>query len=302
MKINPIFAVIIAAALLLTVFGAGSFLAEAKDNIYNYNGAVAASSFDVGAPIVYSVTLAEKDGVLTNCDKDGQGTWQGSGAGRWFQTRYSPDTEHYCQSYTYFNARSIRVNIDGKSVANFYYYPAEGTYADAGIGMISPLPSVGAVCCFAVQGSCSVCSDQNNAGTQSQRAFLFGKRVAAQTSISGSNLFTLSIPQNLAAGSHDVEIAYFAETIKGSGNTETPEMGISLGGWTYGDQNQRINHIDTFEVNVVGGAMPPDDDGTVAPPPVAPPGDLPQFDTSLVAVLAVAAGAYFVYSMYLKKK
>jgi len=291
MKINPIFAVIIAAALLLTVFGAGSFLAEAKDYIYDYNGGIAATSLEAGVPIVYSVTLAEKGGILTNCDKNGMGT------------RISPDTEHYCQSYTYFNARSIRVNIDGNQVANFYYYPANGTYVDAGIGITSPLPSVGAVCCFAAPGACSVCADQNNAGTQSQRAFLFGKRVAAQTSISGSSLFTLSIPQNLAAGEHDVEIAYFAETVKGANdNSFTPEMNIRLNGWTYGDQNQRINHIDTFEVNVVGGTMPPDDDGTVAPPPVAPPGDLPQFDTSLVAVLAVAAGAYFVYSMYLKKK
>jgi hypothetical protein len=293
MKINPIFAVIIAAALLLTVFGTGSFLAEAKDNIYDYNGGIAASSLEAGAPIVYSVTLAEKDGILTNCDKNGMGN------------RISPDTEHYCQSYTYFNARSIRVNIDGKSVANFYYYPADGTYADAGIGISTPLPSVGAVCCFNVPGACGVCADQNSAGTQFHRAFLFGKRVAAQTSISGSNLFTLTIPQNLAAGSHNVEIAYFAETYKGApggGNTGIPEQGIVLNGWTYGDQNQRINHVDTFEVNVVGGTTPPDDDGTVAPPPVAPPGDLPGFNTSLVTLAGIGIAAYIIYRIYLKRK
>lgn len=281
MKTNPLVFVVIAAAIIFTVAGTGSFLAEAKDNNYDYVP-VYSSELQAGVPMRVSIRLDEINRGLVDCDKNGMGN------------RVSPDTTHFCQSYTYFNARSIRVSVDGNVITNLYYYPDESTYATSGVQFSTPLPSVGPVCCYQVQGACSVCADQVSAGTTKHRAFIFGRNVAAQTSLDGTTLFSVVIPQNLSAGVHNVELAYYAETIKGSGdNTYTPDMGMKLNGWTYGDQNQRFNHVENFAVTIVGdgqGTLQPD--GTVAPPAT---------DNTYLYLLGAAAVLFAIYMMRKKR-
>lgn len=237
---------ILALAALVTVAGIGSFLlTDAKDIYYNYV-AYAPVSVKSGEAIQFTVKLAEKNGILKNCI-----------------TPAPPQSNqlypNYCSSFTYFNARSIRVLIDGTETQDFYFYPASLN----GSTLSSPLNDMGAVSCFGAISPCSVTADQNNANLQYHRAYFFGKHMNPQTSLDGGILFTLSIPESLQSGMHTIEVNYFAETTAfPNDNTISAEYYARLGGQQFGDNNNRFNYYEKFQVNITG--TPP------IPPPIVP--------------------------------
>lgn len=272
--------VIIIAAALLFVFvfpGAFSFFNQ-KDGFYD-QVMTAPASIAYGEPIAVSIQLKEKpEKGITNCDINGMGN------------RVTPDTTHFCQSYTYFNARSIRVKIDGEEQMNFYYYPIVENKT-----LITQFSPVGAVCCLNTCGmACSVCQDQNIAGLQSDRAYFFSPGLLPpRTSLDGKNLFTLNIPNTLKDGTHNVEVYFFEETIRGSNdNTCVPPYGAREGGTMFGDQNQEYNYYYSFNVNVTGQPVvtPPTNQngGTSQPPEQAT-------NYALIGIALVAAFAFWKY-------
>lgn len=240
MKKNEIYlGLIVLAAFLLVVYGAGSFFREPGDEYYDYI-ATYTSTVQAGQPISYTVRLSGGN-WLKDCDKNGMGP------------RISPDTAHYCDSFTYFNARSFRVRIDGTEVANLYNYPS----AVVGASISTSLPDIGPVCCYAACGPCSVCSDQEANGQQNERAYLFGVNVPPQTAIDGQELFTLTIPNSLPPGNHTVEIQYFAETANyKKDNTCANAYSARLAGQQSGDQNNRYDYYDSFVVEIPGVSTP----------------------------------------------
>jgi hypothetical protein len=307
---------LVVGALILLLFGgfslAGAFSFFSQKDAYYDHEVTATQSVTYGQPIDISIKLQEKPGgSLSLCDINGQGN------------RISPDTLHYCQSYTYFNARSIRVKIDGEETLNFYYYPANSN------GLATPLQDVGAVCCLDTCGSpCSVCADQNNAGTQYHRAYIYASGIIPpQQTISGQNLFSLSIPQTLPDGVHNVELFFFEETIKGANdNTCTPVSQIRKGGNQYGDQNEEYNYYYAFTINVSGqpNYVPPTNQTVgnetlppanyTAPPPVnytppsntpptytPPSGNPPASQSSVIGILGLAIAAIVFWKVVLRR-
>lgn len=231
--------IVLAAVLLGGTSLSGFFAQEPQDSYYNYVPS-ATSTVQPGVPITFQVKLMEKGAILTDCDRYGM------------NGRISPDTAHFCSSFTYLNARSIRVSLDDQEVVNFAAYPLNSASS-----LSTPLPYIGPVSCYGAISPCSVTRDQENNHEEWHRAYLFGKSLPPQTSLNNTILFTLVVPQNLTAGMHTVEVAYFAETTAhANDNTISPEYLARVGGQQYGNQNEKLNHIERFSVNVSGSPVP----------------------------------------------
>jgi len=242
---------ILALAAIITVVGVGSFLLNTTpDQLYDYT--LAPIQYAPGQPINITVTLREKAGnPVTNCPTDYAKIKD-------YCSRYWCPGDNWCRLTTFFNARSIRISLDGQDFVNTQFYPAPSSI---NYSLSSSFGQVGAVCCWGVNQPCSVCSDQERAGTTSDRAFIYQRVRSPGEAGSGENVFTLSFnPGYLSNGTHYVDVYFYSETPDNRNRPDfSPQALSKLSGWTYGDKNQQINtHLSgAFYVNKSGvPAMP----------------------------------------------
>lgn len=219
--------VMLLALLYIGVFPQATLLAADKYYDYVYT---APTQIEPGQQIDVSVSLLEKGNILSGCDEFGMGI------------RNSPPTSTYCRSYTYFNAKSLRIYIDGNEVSNAYLYPKvmgepftlTTGFSDAGILTSPTFPNINAAF----------------------KPYIYNKYVLAQTSLNGTNIFDISFTPDLEPGTHKVEIYYFSETTRWQNdaayNADYAAMGGISDPYQNKDHNELFNQLISFDVVVKG--------------------------------------------------
>ena len=257
MQKNVWILLLIAAVAGVYIIGSGSFFLTAQPDRY-YSYSAVAPTIQPNQPFSIPIKMTS-NGQIEACTAYRPGNWG----------QYGNDYETYCRNAGYsgyctfetlFNARSIRVSVDGEEIASNEFYAT--TAAPGQIAFTSQLGNVGAVSCWDVQGACSVTSDQNNAGTQSHRAWIYASTPlpAKTTTLNNATLLTLNFPAaNFEPGNHTLDIYLFAETLGETSRCDMFNMPSlhplsQVSGSSYGDQNNKQNQHFSIPFTVSGTA------------------------------------------------
>jgi hypothetical protein len=322
MKIDTRIVAILVFAAFITIYGVGSFLVNTPPDAY-YDYSLAPIGYAANSSVVLTVNMQEKaahtistvitcNRVSAPCGQCGDCTITECSDGS--KTCANPTP---ARSMSNFNARSIRVLVDGNEVLNTYTFPVKASTGNYDFS--SRYGAVGEAYCwgFSGTGSCGQPDGQNL--PPQQRAYVYSSGILGSGTAYNGETFNIVLPSlALSEGNHSVDVIFYAETMyeahEKSGYYASLTYGSLLNGWTNGDKNDIYNTRLSGVISVPVSTLPPVVPPIVPPveppvtPPVTPPTEPPTIPplapstTSIIMLLAVGAGAYFVYTMWIKKK